>query len=109
MSEKLNHKYSETEERLNVWSHGLGLVLSIVAFPFLIFKAISSSFVQKACLKETWFHGTFQVFNQSQSDIVASESLSENLKDKFSYIMKVYVCRYFDVKRNHSIIFDNHH
>lgn len=43
MSEKLNHKYSETEERLNVWSHGLGLVLSIVAFPFLIFKAISYS------------------------------------------------------------------
>ena len=41
MSEKLNHKYSETEERLNVWSHGLGLVLSIVAFPFLIFKAFS--------------------------------------------------------------------
>ena len=39
MSEKLNHGYSETEERLNVWSHGLGLLTSIIAFPFLIAKA----------------------------------------------------------------------
>lgn len=39
MSEKLNHGYSETEERLNVWSHGLGLFASILVFPFLIIKA----------------------------------------------------------------------
>ena len=43
MSEKLNHTYSDSEELLNIWSHGLGLVASIIAFPFLIIKAISYS------------------------------------------------------------------
>ncbi|ARV15578.1 PAQR family membrane homeostasis protein TrhA [Polaribacter sp. SA4-12] len=43
MSEKLNHTYSNSEEQLNIWSHGLGLVASIIAFPFLILKAISYS------------------------------------------------------------------
>lgn len=43
MSEKLNHTYSNSEERLNIWSHSLGLVASIIAFPFLIIKAISYS------------------------------------------------------------------
>jgi hemolysin III len=43
MSEKLNHTYSNSEERLNIWSHGLGLVASIIVFPFLILKAISYS------------------------------------------------------------------
>lgn len=40
MSANLNHPYSKKEERLNVLSHGLGLVLSIVAFPFLILKSL---------------------------------------------------------------------
>jgi hemolysin III len=39
MTENLNHLYSEKEERLNVRSHGFGLLLSIIAFPFLILKA----------------------------------------------------------------------
>jgi len=43
MSVKLNHGYSEEEERLNVWSHGLGLLSSIIVFPFLIAKAINYS------------------------------------------------------------------
>ncbi|MCL7752761.1 hemolysin III family protein [Polaribacter sp. Z022] len=43
MKEKLNHTYSESEERLNVWSHGLGLLASIVALPFLLMKAFSYS------------------------------------------------------------------
>ncbi|MDP5105582.1 hemolysin III family protein [uncultured Polaribacter sp.] len=40
MSESLNHRYSEIEEKLNVVSHGFGLVLSVIAFPFLVLKAI---------------------------------------------------------------------
>lgn len=40
MTEKLNHRYSEKEEKLNVFSHGFGLLLSIVAFPFLIVKSL---------------------------------------------------------------------
>lgn len=39
MSENLNHLYSAKEEKLNVLSHGLGLLLSCIAFPFLIHKA----------------------------------------------------------------------
>ena len=43
MTEKLNHRYQASEEQLNVWSHGLGLLASIIAFPFLIFKGFSYS------------------------------------------------------------------
>jgi hemolysin III len=39
MSEKLNFGYTKREEFLNVLSHGFGLVLSVIAFPFLILKA----------------------------------------------------------------------
>ncbi|WP_439127819.1 PAQR family membrane homeostasis protein TrhA [Polaribacter sp.] len=43
MSEKLNFNYSATEEKLNIWSHAFGLLLSIVAFPFLVIKAFQFS------------------------------------------------------------------
>ena len=43
MSEKLNHRYSAKEEQLNIWSHGLGLIASIIVFPFLIIKALTYS------------------------------------------------------------------
>lgn len=43
MSVKLNPKYSDSEEQLNIWSHSLGLLASIVAFPFLLKKAFSYS------------------------------------------------------------------
>lgn len=39
MSESLNHLYSTKEEKLNIFSHGLGLVLSVVALPFLVYKS----------------------------------------------------------------------
>jgi hemolysin III len=32
--------YPKLEEKLNIYSHGLGMVLSLIAFPFLIYKAI---------------------------------------------------------------------
>jgi hemolysin III len=41
MSENLNHLYSNLEEKLNVISHGFGLVLSVIAFPFLVIKALN--------------------------------------------------------------------
>lgn len=41
MSESLNHQYSTKEEKLNVVSHGFGLVLSVIALPFLILKAFN--------------------------------------------------------------------
>ena len=39
MSEHLNYEYSVSEEKLNILSHGLGFLASIVVFPFLIIKA----------------------------------------------------------------------
>ncbi|WP_369048367.1 hemolysin III family protein [Tenacibaculum sp. UWU-22] len=41
MNEKLNHHYSEKEEKLNVLTHAFGLLLSIIAFPFLIQKSLN--------------------------------------------------------------------
>jgi len=41
MSESLNHQYSIKEEKLNVISHGFGLVLSVIALPFLILKSFN--------------------------------------------------------------------
>ena len=41
MKELLNHRYSDSEERLNIWSHALGLLASILVFPFLIIKAFT--------------------------------------------------------------------
>ena len=38
---KNNHRYSEKEERLNIASHGLGLLASIIALPFLAIKSFS--------------------------------------------------------------------
>lgn len=39
MTKNLNHHYSKKEEQLNVVSHGFGLLLSMIAFPFLVIKA----------------------------------------------------------------------
>ncbi|WP_405611136.1 hemolysin III family protein [Polaribacter sp. Asnod1-A03] len=41
MSENLNHLYSKKEENLNIWSHGLGFLASVIVFPFLILKAFT--------------------------------------------------------------------
>ncbi|TDQ28838.1 PAQR family membrane homeostasis protein TrhA [Tenacibaculum caenipelagi] len=39
MSENLNHHYNDKEEKLNILTHGFGLLLSIIALPFLIQKS----------------------------------------------------------------------
>ena len=41
MDEKLNFGYSKLEENLNVISHGFGLVVSFIAFPFLVMKSLN--------------------------------------------------------------------
>jgi hemolysin III len=41
MSEQLNHRYSEKEERLNIITHAFGLLLSVIGLPFLISKSLS--------------------------------------------------------------------
>ncbi len=37
---KINHKYSQKEEKINIASHAFGLILSIIAFPFLVLKSL---------------------------------------------------------------------
>lgn len=41
MSESLNHRYSDTEEKLNVLTHGFGMLMSIVGLVFLVEKSIN--------------------------------------------------------------------
>jgi hemolysin III len=43
MKEDLITRYSTREERLNIWTHGIGLLLSIAGLPFLILKAMDFS------------------------------------------------------------------
>lgn len=35
--------YPKLEEKLNIFSHGLGLLLSLIAFPFLLYKAYQTN------------------------------------------------------------------
>lgn len=39
MSENLNHRYSNTEEKLNILTHGFGLLLAIIVLPILVLKS----------------------------------------------------------------------
>jgi len=41
MKEDLIHRYSKSEERLNILTHALGLLLSVIGLPFLIIKALN--------------------------------------------------------------------
>ena len=41
MKESLNNHYSKKEERLNILTHGFGLLLSIIALPFLVHKSFN--------------------------------------------------------------------
>jgi len=51
MKEKQNHSYSDKEEKLNIYTHGFGLLMSVFAFPFLLVKAFEfDAFWQSASL-----------------------------------------------------------
>lgn len=67
MSEKLNHKYSASEERLNVISHGFGFLLSGISFPFLIIKAIQ--------FNSFWQQASFVIYGLSLLILYASSTL----------------------------------
>tara|TARA_R110000787_G_scaffold6697_10_gene23313 strand:- start:17273 stop:17914 length:642 start_codon:yes stop_codon:yes gene_type:complete len=41
MKKELNHQYSNREERLNVLTHAFGLILSVIALPFLLMKSLN--------------------------------------------------------------------
>lgn len=41
MKKELNHEYSKSEETLNILTHAFGLLLSIIALPFLVIKSFN--------------------------------------------------------------------
>ena len=41
MNKELNHEYSNSEETLNILTHAFGLLLSIIALPFLVIKSFN--------------------------------------------------------------------
>lgn len=57
MTKNIIHHYSKKEEFLNVLTHGFGLLLSIIAFPFLILKSLSYS--------EFWQQASFIIYGLS--------------------------------------------
>lgn len=73
MSESLNHLYSNKEEKLNVFSHGLGLLASIIAFPFLIVKALSYS--------GFWKPASFLIYGLSLIILYAASTFYHAAKD----------------------------
>jgi hemolysin III len=73
MSEKLNYTYSVMEERLNVWSHGLGLIAGIIAFPFLVLKAMSYA--------GFWFPASFIIYGLSLIILYAASTFYHAAKE----------------------------
>ncbi|ARV07236.1 hemolysin D [Polaribacter sp. SA4-10] len=66
MKENLNHRYSAKEEKLNVFSHALGLLASIIAFPFLLIKTFTIS--------GFWNSASFVIFGLSLMILYAAST-----------------------------------
>jgi hemolysin III len=73
MSENLNHPYSKKEESLNVLSHGLGLVLSVIAFPFLVIKSLD--------FEGFWKIASFIIYGLSMIILYAASTFYHAAKD----------------------------
>ena len=68
------HTYSKLEEQLNVWSHFVGLILSIVALILLIFRAIS--------LESIWAIISFPIFGLSMIVLYLASTLYHKSKNE---------------------------
>ena len=66
-------KYSQSEERLNVLTHALGLILSVIAFPFLVFKTLESDYGFPSI--------TYTVFGLSMIILYAASAFYHSAKD----------------------------
>ncbi|TXD51839.1 MULTISPECIES: PAQR family membrane homeostasis protein TrhA [unclassified Polaribacter] len=73
MSENLNYLYSVKEEKLNVISHGLGLALSAVAFPFLIIKSLNYG--------DFWQSASFVIYGLSMLILYAASTFYHAAKN----------------------------
>ncbi len=73
MSENLNHRYSNKEERLNVLTHGFGLLLSIIILPFLILKSFNHH--------EFWEIASFTIYGLSMIVLYAASTFYHAAKE----------------------------
>ncbi|MBU3010971.1 hemolysin III family protein [Polaribacter vadi] len=73
MSENLNHLYSSKEEKLNIISHGFGLFLSVVAFPFLVIKSLN--------FEDFWKLSSFIIYGLSMIILYAASTFYHAAKN----------------------------
>jgi hemolysin III len=66
-------KYSPTEERLNIWSHGLGFLLAIPATVFLIVKASMHG--------DVWQIVSVSIYGASMMTLYLASTLYHSAKD----------------------------
>lgn len=74
--------YEEVEEKWNVWTHGLGFVLSVLVFPFLIYKALGSGSVNVVI--------SYVIYGVSMMVLYASSTLYHSAKNrKLRYYLNI--------------------
>lgn len=77
------HTYSALEEKLNVWSHFIGLLMSVLAMGLLIFRAID--------LENVWAMISFPVFGLSMIVLYSASTMYHYSKSpKVRYRMNIF-------------------
>ena len=64
--------YSPTEERINVWSHGLGLVMCIIGLVLLVLRAVS--------IGDVWRIVSFSIFGVSMVLLYSASTIYHSSK-----------------------------
>lgn len=64
--------YPPTEEKINVWSHGLGLLLSLICLPLLVLRAVSFG--------DAWRIVSFSIFGVSMILLYLASTIYHNSK-----------------------------
>ena len=73
MNEDLNYYYSKKEERLNIITHAFGLLLSVIALPFLIIKSFN--------YEGFWRPASFIIYGVSLIVLYAASTSYHSAKD----------------------------
>lgn len=73
MNEDLNYYYSKKEERLNIITHAFGLLLSVIALPFLITKSFG--------YEGFWRPASFIIYGVSLIVLYAASTSYHSAKD----------------------------
>lgn len=82
LENKGSNTYSQTEERLNVISHAIGLALSVVALILLILRAGE--------FRDAWLLGSFVVFGLTMILLYAASTFYHNSrKEKLRYRLQI--------------------